>query len=370
MNQINPYRRNCELMRKFFAKPIFLIIGIVLAIYVISNFVFCFLSNQIPRFDFISTAMCVAFFVFYFKARSKKEYVSFRAPTVLMDVVSIVGIVFSGLFFVFSGFMTVLFMLPAKSADIEYHGSYEFLWSTLGKALYDLAVVLFPIVTALGLLLLLYFIGMQRMTLSFKKSLSSVYLQRKGSVMFGVMSLILAVVSVVFYTGMMIIPFSGFEEYLIMSSQGINIPTLVQGLLITSIFVLYAILGFSYNSYIKKLASSIETGNSAQPEPSNISVEEPEENNFPLTLWEDSETVFNTAQQAPVTHPVEFTPQSVFGDNNPAEPETKQPEINMPKNDMQNPYLKNTAAATKRCANCGNENPSINVFCGNCGSRL
>lgn len=370
MNQINPYRRNCEIMRKFFAKPIFLIIGIALLIYVISNSVFSLLSNQFIYFDFMSVAMCIAFFLFYFKARSKKDFVSFRAPTVLLDVVSIIGIVFSGLITLFSGFLTVLFMLPTKSADIEYHGSYEFLWSTLGKAMYDLAVIILPVITVLGILFLFFFIAMQRMTLSFKKSLSTVYLQRKGSVMFGIASIILAVVSIICYSGVTVIPFMGVEGFFTSLSQGINISALAQGFLVTLLFVLFAILGFMYNSYIKKLVSSIETGKTVQPEPSNISVEEINENDFPLTLWEDSETNFNYAQQVPVTYPVEFTPLAVFGDNEPVEPETKQPEINLPKNDTQNPYLNNTAVPTKRCANCGKENPNVNIFCGNCGNRL
>lgn len=368
MNQINPYRRNCEIMRKFFSKPIFLIIGIVLSVYITASAVLCLLSKQVPVFDFISTAMCVAFFVFYFKAHSKREIVSFRAPTVLMDVVSIVGIVFSGLIFLSSGFMTVLFMLPTKPVYTEYHGSYEFLWSTLGKALCDLAVMFFPIVTALSLLFLLYFIGMQRITLSFKKSLSNIYLQRKGAVMFGVMSLILAVVSIIYYTGLTTIPFSGFEEYLMLFSQRINIPALVQGLLVTLIFVLYAIIGFMYNSYIKKLSNSIETGRPVQETTNNS--EKVTESNPTLDMWAESETFNQPHRQATVTRPVEFTPQAVFGGSKPAEPETKTPEIHIRENDMQNPYIKNSAPPTKRCANCGNENPNINIFCGNCGSKL
>lgn len=367
MNQINPYRRNCEIMRRFFAKPIFLISGILLFTLNLTEIIVGVISSMYS-FNFIYAALCVAFFTFYFTARSKKENVTFRAPTVLMDVVSIVGIVFSGLIFLSSGFMTVLFMLPTKPVYTEYHGSYEFLWSTLGKALCDLAVMFFPIVTALSLLFLLYFIGMQRITLSFKKSLSNIYLQRKGAVMFGVMSLILAVVSIIYYTGLTTIPFSGFEEYLMLFSQRINIPALVQGLLVTLIFVLYAIIGFMYNSYIKKLSNSIETGRPVQETTNNS--EKVTESNPTLDMWAESETFNQPHRQATVARPVEFTPQAVFGGSKPAEPETKTPEIHIRENDMQNPYIKNSAPPTKRCANCGKENPNINIFCGNCGSKL
>lgn len=363
MNQINPYRRNCEVMRKFFAKPIFLIICIVLLINVVINFVL-----NLIILDFLSILLCVAFFMFYFTARSKKDFVSFRAPTVLMDIVSIVGIVFSGLITVCSGLLSVLFLLPDGSPDINNSEITGIPYSSIGKAIHDLLAVICPVVTVLGIIFLIYFIGMQRITLSFKKSLSNIYLQRKGAVMFGVMSLILAVVSFIYYTGLTTIPFSGFEEYLMLFSQGINIPALVQGFFVTLIFVLYAILGFMYNSYIKKLVNTIETGRPVQPLPDK---EEGVTNNNPtLNMWAESETFNQPHRQATVTRPLEFTPKAVFGDSKPAEPETKQPEINIPKNDMQNPYLNNTAMQIKRCAVCGNENPSINIFCGNCGTRL
>lgn len=368
MNQINPYRRNCEVMRKFFAKPIFLIIGIVLLINVVSSFIFTLLLNQTLYFDFISIALCVALFLFYFKARSKKNFVSFRAPTVLLDVVSIVGIVFSGLIIVCSGLLSVLFLLPDGSPDIRNSNITGIPYSSIGKAIHDLLAVICPVVTVLGIIFLIYFIGMQRMTLSFKKSLSTVYLQRKGSVMFGVASIILAVVFAIFYIGIMTIPFSGFEEYLMLFSQGINIPALVQGFFVTLIFVLYAILGFSYNSYIKKLSSSIETGRPVQPLPDKE--EEVTNNNPTLNMWAESETFNQPHRQATVTRPVEFTPQAVFGGNRAVEPETKSSGIQIPENDKQNSYVRNSAPPTKRCANCGKENPNINIFCGNCGTRL
>lgn len=360
MIQINPYRRNCEVMRRFFAKPIFLITGIVLLIFVIANSAFRLLSDQIPVFDFISIATGIAFLVFYFKARSKKDFVSFGAPTTLMDVVSIIGIVFSGLITAVSACLSALFILVVKNQETQH--------TSLENTIIDTICKISPLITILGIIFLIYFIGMLRMTLSFRKSLSTVYLQRKGSVMFGVMSLILAVVSIIYYTGLMTIPFSGFEEYLMLFSQGINIPTLVQGLLVTLIFVLYAILGFMYNSYIKKLSNSIETGRPVQETTNNS--EKVTESNPTLDMWAESETFNQPHRQATVTRPVEFTPQAVFGGNRVVEHETKSSGIQIPENDVQNPYVRNSAPPTKRCANCGNENPNINIFCGNCGSRL
>lgn len=360
MNQINPYRRNCEIMRRFFAKPIFLITGIVLLIFVIANSAFRLLSDQIPVFDFISIATGIAFLVFYFKARSKKDFVSFGAPTTLMDVVSIIGIVFSGLITAVSACLSALFILVVKNQETQH--------TSLENTIIDTICKISPLITILGIIFLIYFIGMLRMTLSFRKSLSTVYLQRKGSVMFGVMSLILAVVSIIYYTGLTTIPFSGFEEYLMLFSQRINIPALVQGLLVTLILVLYAILGFMYDSYIKKLVNSIETSRPVQETANNT--EKVTESNPTLDMWAESESFNQPHRQATVTRPVEFTPQAVFGGNKAVESETKPSRVQIPENEMQNPYVRNSAPPTKRCANCGKENPNINIFCGNCGSKL
>ena len=360
MNQINPYRRNCEVMRKFFAKPIFLITGIVLLIFVIANSAFRLLSDQIPVFDFISIATGIAFLVFYFKARSKKDFVTFGAPTTLIDVVSIIGIVFSGLITAVSACLSDLFILVVKNQETQH--------TPLENTIIDTICKISPLITILGIIFLIYFIGMLRMTLSFRKSLSTVYLQRKGAVMFGVMSLILAIISIIYYTGLTTIPFMGVEGFFTSLSQGINIPTLVQGLLVTLILVLYAILGFMYNSYIKTLSNSIETGRPVQETTNNT--EGVTENNPTLNMWAEPENYNQPHRQATVTRPVEFTPQAVFDGNRVVEPEAKPSGVHIPESDMQNPYMRNSAPPTKRCANCGNENPNSNIFCGNCGSRL
>ena len=343
-------------MRKFFAKPIFLIIGIVLSVYITASAVLCLLSKQVPVFDFISTAMCVAFFVFYFKAHSKREIVSFRAPTVLMNVVSIIGIVFSSLITAFFGLFPALIMLNNNSSAVVYHG-YETLFASIAEELRTAFLIIFPVIAVIGLLLLFYFIGMNKMCRSFKKSLSNIYLQRKGSVMFGVMSVIFAVLS----ADAMIACLTAFRHSL-------NIFAIIECTNTFLIFICMAVLGFMYNSYIKKLVNSIETGRPVQETTNNT--EGVTENNPTLNMWAEPENYNQPHRQATVTRPVEFTPQAVFGDSKSDEVITIPTEYQPPKNDMHNPYLKNTADATKRCANCGKENPNINIFCGNCGNRL
>lgn len=355
MNQINPYRRNCEVMRKFFAKPIFLISGIVLLILNLTQIIVSVISSKYA-FNFLSATLCIAFFMFYLTARSKKENVSFRAPTVLMDIVSIVGIVISALGTAFCTLCTALMMFNNNSSAVEYHG-YDALFAAIAEGLRIAFLIIFPLLSVIGLLLLFYFIGMQRMCLSFKKSLSNIYLQRKGSVMFGVMSVIFAVLS----AGAMIACLTTFRHSL-------NIFAIIECTNTFLIFICMAVLGFMYNSYIKKLSSSIETGRPVQPLPDKE--EEVTNNNPTLNMWAESETFNQPHRQATVTRPVEFTPQAVFGGNRAVEPETKSSGIQIPENDKQNSYVRNSAPPTKRCVKCGKENPNINIFCGNCGTRL
>ena len=355
MNQINPYRRNCEVMRKFFAKPIFLISGILLFTLNLTEIIVGVISSMYS-FNFIYAALCVAFFTFYFTARSKKENVTFRAPTVLMNVVSIIGIVFSSLITAFFGLFPALIMLNNNSSEVVSHG-YEALFASIAEELRTAFLIIFPVIAVIGLLLLFYFIGMNKMCRSFKKSLSNIYLQRKGSVMFGVMSVIFAVLS----ADAMIACLTAFRHSL-------NTFAIIECTNTFLIFICMAVLGFMYNSYIKKLVNSIETSRPVQHVPDKE--EEVTNNNPTLNMWAESESFNQPHRQATVTRPVEFTPQAVFGGNKAVESETKPSRVQIPENEMQNPYVRNSAPPTKRCANCGKENPSINIFCGNCGNRL
>ena len=119
---------------------------------------------------------------------------------------------------------------------------------------------------------------------------------------------------------------------------------------------------------IKKLANTLETGRPVQTV--DYKAEEITENNPTLNIWTESDADSQAHKQATVTRPVEFTPQTVLGEKKSDEVITTPTAYKPPKNDMQNPYIKNGAPPTKRCANCGKENPSINIFCGNCGNRL
>lgn len=343
MNQINPYRRNCEVMRKFFAKPIFLITAITLVVNIFSNLYVFFISTTPVDLDITSILLCIAMFMFYFTAKSKKP-TRFRSSTVMLDIVSIIGIVLSGLAVALLGILSIILFLSVVSAQKPTNPQLNI----------SILMLCLPFL-AQSLISVLYFIAMERLTISFKKSLSTVFLRRNGSVMFGIMSIVLALFVVA--VGVYMFLYASYDLLVIIPFAVKVVP-----------LILLTYIGFSYNSYIKNLSSSIETIRPVQPLPDKE--EEVTNNNPTLNMWAESETFNQPHRQATVTRPVEFTPQAVFGGNRAVEPETNPSRIQIPENDKQNSYVRNSAPPTKRCVKCGKENPNINIFCGNCGSRL
>lgn len=351
MSSINPYRRNCEIIRKFFAKPIFLVSGIAFLIFNLFELIISVFSAKFA-FNYISCALGISFLIFFFTARSKKESVSFKAPIVIMDIVSIVGIVFTGLAALVCGFLSVALQLPQAIERTQYYG-YE---GILADIIYALAVylrIICPIITVLSVILLLYFIAMEMTVLSFKKSLSNIYLQKKGATALGVISIVAALIM----TACAALLFS-IEPYFIFYYVLWFAEILI-------FFICTAVIGFAYNNYITDIAGNIET---KAPEKSFVATKsDGVDKSFPLELWNESEQVNDTQRgQQNVMPPLSFEFETVF---------EKEPEINKQTAVCENSTdaSKQNAYATpkvKHCENCGRDNPYSNRFCGSCGNKL
>lgn len=351
MNGINPYRSNCEIMRKFFAKPIFLVSGIVSLIFNFYDFVIFVISSNLT-FNVIPCALGIAFLMLFFTARSKKEAVSFKAPIIIMEIVSVVSIVFLILAALFFGFLSVFLLIQTPPEHIEYTG-YEALFASLADALRTALTVISPIFTVLSVVLLLYFIAMEITVLSFKKSLSNIYLQKKGSAALGIISFVMAIITTVCVALLfsIVMPFD-FSAILWLS------PILI-------FFICTAVIGFAYNNYITDIAGNIET-----KAPEKVA-ETPKSNgvdkSFPLELWGESEqTNIVPERQEDIAAPVNFEFETVFDAENETDKLPAAPQ-NPTDASKQNPYA---ATKLKHCENCGRDNPYSNHFCGSCGHKL
>lgn len=354
MNRINPYRRNCEVIRKFFAKSVFLVSGIALSIIIAANLIASILAKipaAILSFNFMLIAPCAAFFMLFFMARSKKPVVSFKPPIVLMKIVSIVGIILSSLAILWILLSFVLCLFPEISTSqlpVNAYSGFQSVFTEVARLLF---LIIAPCLIAVGVVLLLYFIGMLKMFNSLSKSLSDIYLHRKGALMYAITSVILSVIAL---------------STLISSEM--NMTEITEKLSVSVIFVFSAIIGFMYNFYIKKLMYTINVNNT--PKQTAFETSESNNNNSPVSMWTEQDNPLPNQNSIP--QPVNFNPQPVFANDStpPATDAPKEPNIGKPKFTPQNPYAADFAPTKKHCGKCGRDNPDQNLFCGNCGARL
>ena len=192
MNSINPYRRNCEIMRKFFSKPIFLLLGIVFSLSILSDIVMSVLNSAQGsisiQIGILNILPIIAFFMFYFKSRNRSPFVSFNAPITLMKVYSIINIVIAGLGII----LAILVLL----CDVALQSATNYMPFDL-SAFFDILTPLYIFfVTPETIISLVFSIAMLLFFNSIKKSVSTIYLQRKGSVFFAVTAILTIIYSI------------------------------------------------------------------------------------------------------------------------------------------------------------------------------
>ncbi len=395
MNSINPYRRNCEIMRKFFSKPIFLLLGIVFSLSILSDIVMSVLNSAQGsisiQIGILNILPIIAFFMFYFKSRNRSPFVSFNAPITLMKVYSIINIVIAGLGII----LAILVLL----CDVALQSATNYMPFDL-SAFFDILTPLYIFfVTPETIISLLFSIAMLLFFNSIKKSVSTIYLQRKGSVFFAVTAILTIIYSIyaIIVTPFFLKDFIDSITSIAHSSSlyyNVNIPVDMNITMLVAIIsysvklvtaLLFVVLGIMYNSYIKKLSTSIGDENkqvhfSTPPvtpdvpnnefapmnvwnnAPANIPQEQP-----PANLWSDTvpvnewnNTPASTVQTPPPVKPVEFDPKPVFINENPYTDKVA-PQVDV--NSAEQP-------ASKFCSNCGKENSSECMFCGGCGTKL
>ena len=407
MNSINPYRRNCEIMRKFFSKPIFLLLGIVFSLSILSDIVMSVLNSAQGsisiQIGILNILPIIAFFMFYFKSRNRSPFVSFNAPITLMKVYSIINIVIAGLGII----LAILVLL----CDVALQSATNYMPFDL-SAFFDILTPLYIFfVTPETIISLVFSIAMLLFFNSIKKSVSTIYLQRKGSVFFAVTAILTIIYSIY---AIIVTPFflKDFIDSITSIAHSdslyynVNIPVDMNSTMLVAIIsygvkivtaLLFVVLGIMYNSYIKKLSTSIGDENKqvhfstppVTPDVPNgefvpMNIWNNASNNIPreqspVNSWNDKvsvdiwnqnpvsparETPVNSVvpptQDTPPVKPVEFDPKPVFINENPyTDKVAPQVDVTSPKK-----------PTSKFCSNCGKENSSECMFCGGCGTKL
>lgn len=375
-NTYYPFHQNIRILKGFFAKPLTLICGIVAGLSAILGTVnfnsgsgSTNISVSAGAGSSLSILLCIALIFLYVKSRSN-DPMPFGGMVTLIKIYAIIGIIATGI---------AILALAGLAISVRLF---------LGDAYFMLfAIIISPFI----LITLLHSIAMLMWSNSIKKGATSVYLSDRGSVLLGVTSILLAVMSIATTVAMAVFINSygqeisellrrladeypsfhynnAFEGNAVIKSMFVSaatVITIINSVLSAVFYGLFAALAISYHMYIKKYTMGINLGAAQAYEPTA------EQSNVPVPPVAPVTNEMPTNNSQPAQQPIDFQPKSVdFGSM-----ETHSD--NIPKAaQFENPYTQAVAGDTSEtpdaviCPNCHTKCGSGMKFCGNCGTRL
>ncbi len=252
----NPYQENINMVKAFFRKPIILVYAIISALPLIAAFFINYnsiaaslganfgeLIQNADNGSFYSILLVPVFQIafgvamLYFYVHSRSEEKNLNLPSKLYRILSMIWLIGTAL--------VSIAMILAVSLLVLY---------SLEKFTPDVNVVLLPALSASIPVVLLTAIGQAAFAGSVKESCSTIYLKRRGAGLFAVMSVISAVletyiiISAAYYIGTNLI-----------GLNSLMVPAYIFAALSVVRHIFGAVIAFSYNSYIKKLALDFVT---------------------------------------------------------------------------------------------------------------
>lgn len=279
----SPYQQNINIMKGFFRKPIVLTLSIFTFLTVVfqvtvsiinpfitiaNSYLDSYLGNigasninvkqtaspgislfsSVSFSSIITILFAVAFLLFYLQ--SKQEKANLSAPSTIFKVISIINVVLVSLLTLISAAVVAILLLvaPALQSNPDYADNPAVvMFAGLGIAL---CVILIP----LCVMLLLNAIGQLLFANSIKSSLTSIYLKRKGAVLYGVTEILIAAYTIakgIFITIFILIYNSQYTAII----EPLPITLIIMQMLFTAAAsVIMGVLAFKYSSYIKKIS--------------------------------------------------------------------------------------------------------------------
>lgn len=346
---LNPYRRNAEILRGFFRKPVTLITGLILFLSYIARIV-CNIFNSEYAFVTLDIFLCVAFLHLFKQARSKSENPIFGFSAGLIKISSVISYCVCIIATIAVILLSVLlyFIASDTSANI-----YLDLISVL---------IMFGLILLISIIPMIFYINLSRMAASFKKSAKSVYLYRKGALGTGIFGILYALITLfAFFLLPTLKELSDLLVYLIGNSFfNADAPSAViigiqfnftdinfdgftyfdyAAIALSCLSkISVSVFAFKYNGYIKKITEHLTPSQAkvnTEPSPEKTAKTE-----------EDEQNPYNQSNSAQI-NPQNFVPQAVF----------RTP-------------VGNTSESKKSCPNCGYESDGKMPFCANCGTKL
>lgn len=411
MNQpFNPYQHNVDIVRGFFRKPVVLLTAIVYCLPNIFAIILPFVSLAVTlpyyadagtnsgfklsvSFDIAAILFAIAFFILFFKARSRKPYVKLNAGVTLTQVCSIIYAVLSGI--AIAVFLILTICLFCFSSQMP-------------ENVFKIALILAGITLANSVADFLFYFAFSRFAKGVKYSLTTVFLTKKGSiftvvagliyiavkalVLFMMFNFLDGILEAMYYLCTQLPSFEDLDYNTFIStlSDLINV-TLMVNVVQTAVnllpVVFVVIVAFMYHRYIKKATTELiltPADNEAtrfytQPQPAMQGAPQPPFNQNgaapfvpPVQDFRQQPTANPTEQHIyenpysgnsnppqnnqyrPQTPPQDFVPQPVF--NNSEKSDNTNQRDNQPSEII--------------CSFCGEKLPPDTKFCPKCGQRF
>lgn len=393
MIQINPYRRNCEVLKNFFGKPIILIIPILFFISAISSVAVNILAGNTLTFPLVKLMSAIGFLFFYLKGRKKSEVTSFGQPVNTLTTAGILSIVANVLGLVIIALMLIFEYSLNLSENIL---SYYLLEDAIDLLIFNAPVCVMYIISSIASLVLLG---------SIKKSSKSIYLFKTGSLFFVITCFVTALVLI------------GLNVY-----QGISI-ALISPAIDSIVLIMLGVFAIMYNRYITNVSSNISvpkpvaetidttpqpvqapvvhipqdraipTANESSAHKKSSKRVKPDYDASLVNMWD----IPNNSVAPNTPAPKDFTPQNASFDPQPVfaqpTPDYDYPDspilaqdTALPVQPFQNTYEpqpvfteNNTKTENAKpveektfsfCTFCGQKCPPENLYCGACGNKL
>lgn len=248
----NPYARNLQNLKEFLRKPVVLVLAILSSLQFLVTLIISLTGAQnidvSDYFDYyvdpefiqmfstttVATALiasiipiltCTALWIIYFKSRSDDPASTPSAGLTIFYVLSIIELCFVGL-------VLLLFLIVMLAGGALASSAY---WE--GQMIMAIMILVFLMVAPIFLLIT---IGQLRFAGSLRASARGTVLKTGGSVLLGVVYLILVSISAI-----------GVMTDLADLGGDLNFYSFINGLLSVAVMTLYAVVALSYNSYAK-----------------------------------------------------------------------------------------------------------------------
>ena len=238
---MNQYIRNNEILKGFLKKPLTLGISILFFIAAIVPNIYL-VVKMISSGIFDSTALCVysllavlpavAFLNLFINGRNSKSNKRLNTPLILIYMYTVLSVFLPVAFFTYWMF----------SYAIEKN-EFAFILSTI-----FVAAFLIPVLILLGL----QFVSMLVTFHSIRKSANGIYLSRKGSVLMGVTSFVIA--AAVILITMYFIDTTSYSRILNYSNMFDSVMLTLESAVLLALFVCLGIWSLMYSGAIKKAA--------------------------------------------------------------------------------------------------------------------